>query len=381
MYIKIPKCCLRDLFYLIYVSQSSLHSLLSANCCSTVLDLKMFTVIVLFVFSSCCSCLIEAKYILNIEKNGVLVNEEHHIYGPIKPPYVQENILVITGKYVTTNLEISALPQLTDIYIENSQVGAVPRAMTGLPNLKGITLFNNTYLHLPRGTFTNLSLEKIQIFKNSITSLENHVFNNLSKLLKIELTENNIKYWNPNAFINTPNVQILNLSKNLLTELPDESFINLNKITVLDLSHNKLSILHNNTFLGTTDFDRLDLSHNLLRTLPDKLLAPIFNRKTKKVKVFYKRVIKFIDFSYNHLFYLSRRILNQLTRAQVIHLSQNPLQCSCYFKLTSWALPRNISLVIGKPNPRQPICVVYLDECVEDTNEERLQYYLDNLIM
>jgi len=109
------------------------------------------------------------------------------------------------------------------------------------------------------------TLGSLDFSNNRLTRLDSNLLLNLKRLVKINLSNNNLQFSEENFEFNK-NLQIINLSKNNLQYLPANVFYNLNELDLIDLSDNHLTNLKSCTFynIQTNPITRMHASTKLL---------------------------------------------------------------------------------------------------------------------
>lgn len=108
----------------------------------------------------------------------------------------------------------------------------------------------------------------------SCVSQKFYFFAALPNLIKLDISNNNLKYFERNTFWPLKHLKELVLSGNSITQLPDEFFSGLD-LYDLDLSRNLINPLSPCTFCNRTTIKRLDLSQNKFTSFSSDLLLPL----------------------------------------------------------------------------------------------------------
>lgn len=164
-------------------------------------------------------------------------------------------------------------------------------------NLESLILVNNKVRNLEVGCFLgqekllklNLSCNEITklrernilktIFKIPPMNLDKRLsyFYGLDSLKELNLFSNQINKIEKNTFKVLVNLELLKLDSNEITSIDIGSFNGLNKLKLLDLSSNKINKLKKNNFIGLDDLEILNLMKNNFRILK----TGCFNNLTK----------------------------------------------------------------------------------------------------
>ena len=101
-------------------------------------------------------------------------------------------------------------------------------------------------------------------------SLDNGIeyFKKMSKLNRLVLYENNIKYVPENLFKNMANLQELDLDNNDIKELQPGIFKTLTKLLDLNLAGNLIEILPKNLLEPFRELHKLNIAENMVKVIP-----------------------------------------------------------------------------------------------------------------
>ncbi|XP_030845810.1 protein slit-like [Strongylocentrotus purpuratus] len=155
----------------------------------------------------------------------------------------------------------------------------------------GLGIIYTNFTVLPRDFFRNCSLTFLRLSGNEIQSLSPYVFSNLTRLVELDLSQNNIvtvepiffqgmrglkllnlnsnqiKYINPNSDVWALDLNVLYLRGNSLTTISEFAFLGLRNLTLLDLSFNKALIVLEITSLSElTGIQTIDLNQCSMST-------------------------------------------------------------------------------------------------------------------
>ncbi|XP_076827718.1 trophoblast glycoprotein [Brachyhypopomus gauderio] len=188
-------------------------------------------------------------------------------------------------------------------------VECVSQNLTSVPqplyvNITTLLLNGNKIARLPNGSFPVRleQLTNLYLSGNRIEEVDPGVFNNLPSLHLLDLSNNKILNFAPDAFPGYSKLQVLNfsgslynasyvgvvsevlnqsfpelshliLSNNGLLVLPDSMFNSLLNLTTVDLRNNSLVQIKRGTFRRSQALSRLDLRDNALKRLINGTLA------------------------------------------------------------------------------------------------------------
>lgn len=169
-------------------------------------------------------------------------------------------VLFLSGNNIT-QLSVDSfadlLTQLTDLHLPGNKIEQVEaNTFTNLPSLRLLDISNNRLLSFsPEALLVNNSLQELNLSR----SLYNYSYiNEISNLLQN----------------GTPQLSVLDLSNNNLLYLPENIFSSLWNLSRLDLRNNSLVSIRNGT-LRDLRLLNLDLRENSLKELPDSTLAEL----------------------------------------------------------------------------------------------------------
>lgn len=231
----------------------------------------------------------------------------------------KEKIITIDCNTGAKSWKIYNFPNLTIPHPSKVVLNACPLGLDGLKTIgiesmkalyvintvtKGLTL-KNEYFQSP------FTIETLWLQRNDIQTLEPTVFRGFFQLDQLNLRENSIRNLR-NAFLYTPNLQMLDLAGNLLSRLDSEVFIHNTKLADLNLSNNKLQVLPQGIFSSLTNLKLLDLSNNDLEAIPTDIFKENFQ-------------IQSLDLSFNLFFTLPTHLLANLNQLTVFKLRNSPV--------------------------------------------------------
>ncbi|GAB6023719.1 beta ketoadipyl CoA thiolase, th1 [Chamberlinius hualienensis] len=249
--------------------------------------------------------------------------------------------------------------RLQFLYLENNQLTEIPY-VNHLTSLRSIIMTNNSVSLIRKDDFLNCKqLHIIDLSYNKINRIEEGAFDNLIILNEIDLSHNRLTSLNM-TFTNLV-IYYLNLNYNFFKELYASDFPRQLKFLLLrgNFITNVTTLLDDT---GILQLERVDLSRNTIKFivefyLPKTLqkidLSHNFIEYVLVHKLGDENSLKEIDLSHNRL----KIIFNDSFRADIYHLSNNSLVCSCQ---NSWLFRNNYQinqihgqscLVVNKYNP------------------------------
>ena len=135
-------------------------------------------------------------------------------------------------------------------------------------------------------TFTNLTtigsndldlfpnVTELTMSNNCLSRIAPYAFQSQSKLVKLDLSWNQIMHLSRERLVGLTGLKTLNLSHNLLGSL-DAFPPDLQTLLVLDVSHNRLRSVARDSLSHLQNLVRLDLRGNLLSELMPEVLLPL----------------------------------------------------------------------------------------------------------
>ena len=178
--------------------------------------------------------------------------------------------------------------------------------------VKILSLASNKFNKIPTSIYYLQNLIFFDISNNMINEIDENLFGNLSKLIKLNLSSNKLRYV-PKSIQNMINLQELYLDKNELQSIPNE-LINLRLLKILKIGWNKISTIQPNFFNNLISLEELYCNNNLI----------IETQYSNNYGVFdYIQNLKILDLSYNQLETFS--FFNQNPNLQKFNISNNKL--------------------------------------------------------
>ncbi|XP_023727532.1 slit homolog 1 protein-like isoform X1 [Cryptotermes secundus] len=128
-------------------------------------------------------------------------------------------------------------------------------------------------------------------------------------------------------------LSVLNFRNTNLTEIEPHAFSQLKRLTILYLNYNQLEILDYRIFANLTELTFIDLSNNRLLSLPDERIFASLGK------------LEILLLNSNRLTTLKIGVVKPLYSLNELHLSGNPLECSCQLYATlQWCKQRGVYL-------------------------------------
>lgn len=193
---------------------------------------------------------------------------------------IDSKILRNAKKLVNLNVsqnQLTAIPALLFFNAENltrvdfsrNSIENVDRlAFMGANNLTSLNLSHNKINHLDSEIFSTSKLLDLDLSNNNLTALEEHVFDNITELKHLRLSFNPIGNLKIETFTYLTNLETLDLKKTNISDIELGTFSHQHKLTALDLSQNNLKKLDFNHFLPVLpDLRTLNLDGNQLTDL------------------------------------------------------------------------------------------------------------------
>lgn len=255
---------------------------------------------------------------------------------------------------------------------QNQDLDEIPRSIP--ENTKLLFVTGNNISRISAASFpTRLNqLTDLYLNGNEVESVDEMVFFNLPNLVRLDLSNNQIKDFSETAFPEDNKLQFLNLSRSFHNHSITDvvlSFLrsgNLLQLTALDLSNNDLVILPDNIFTGLSNLVNLSLQNSSMITIQNRTL---------RVPPLHE-----LDLRDNSLRDLPPTTLAEfsLKPGLRIQLAGNPWRCDCFIDdLLAWL--KNSTEVVDKQNltcadpdalRRQPLLQVELSQLKCSSNME-----------
>lgn len=206
---------------------------------------------------------------------------------------------------------------------QNQDLEEIPHSLPN--NTKVLLLTGNSISRVDTDSFPNLldQLTDLYLGGNELEFVDAMAFNKLPNLVRLDLSNNNIKNFS-GAFPSDNKLQVLNLSSCFQNHsLADLSFLpkgNLQQLSVLDLSNNDLVFLPDNIFSGLPSLVNLSLKNSSIISIQNGTLKvpPLQN----------------MDLRDNSLRLLPTITMSEFSSKPGLHirLAGNPWRCDCFFE-------------------------------------------------
>lgn len=159
--------------------------------------------------------------------------------------------------------------KLVKIDFSNNLIAKIdPLAFLGANNLQSLNLSSNRISQLDARTFSTPKMLKLDLSRNNLTTFEEHIFDNMTALTDLNLSYNSIGNFNTDIFSYLSNLERLNLQHTNITSIKLGTFSHQHKLISLDLSGNNLKSLHFGHFLPILpDLQSLYIAGNRLESL------------------------------------------------------------------------------------------------------------------
>lgn len=217
----------------------------------------------------------------------------------------------------------------TSVTVEciNQSFAAVPKHLP--KHVQILFLSGNNLSRLSEDSFAELlpELTDLHLAGNMIEQVEPNTFTNLPSLRLLDISDNQLLSFSPEAFHINNNLQELNLSRSVYNDSYFSEVATLFQngtpgLTVLDLSSNNLFYLPENIFANLANLSRLDLRNNSLVSIGNGTLKNLH--------------LLNLDLRDNSFKELTDVSLAELSLQQGLWLGGNPWDCNCIEDLVLW---------------------------------------------
>ena len=183
-----------------------------------------------------------------------------------------------------------------------------------LANKEIIELVARDLITIDVNTFDGLNkLVKLDLSKNNIEAIPNKAFKDLSNLKVLCLIRNKIKEINADSFEGLTKLENLNLSINKIEVIPKKAFKDLSSLIFLALRNNGLSVIDENTFEGLLNLENLDLIANEIKTIPERTFSMLSN-------------LKKLCLNRNRLEQINENSFDGLNKLEILNISTNEIE-------------------------------------------------------
>ncbi|XP_072303575.1 uncharacterized protein lrrc69 [Eucyclogobius newberryi] len=165
---------------------------------------------------------------------------------------------------------ISMLPQLLVLLLNNNHICTLPEELLLLPHLTELNLGNNTFKEIPAVVSHLERLKKLYLYSNHISTVSSEVIGSLKNLCVLNLNHNHIQRL-PSEIKSLTKLQCLSLAHNKLEDIPAE-LGHLIELTEVNFTHNCLSALPQEIY-HCKQLNKIHLARNQLNSLPEGIRA------------------------------------------------------------------------------------------------------------
>ncbi|PAV70538.1 hypothetical protein WR25_08434 [Diploscapter pachys] len=166
---------------------------------------------------------------------------------------------------------IADLPQLVQLQVNNNKLAALPERLFLSSSLRYLLAYNNEIQTLPQ-EIGESSLETLILYNNRITSLPPDFFKRCIRLRHVNLSSNRLAAL-PQPHPNSDNnrIQIFRCANNQLTECCLPVIVNMKRLRILDLSNNDMSYFDDSALPSLSLLEEISLCDNRLSRLSPSL--------------------------------------------------------------------------------------------------------------
>lgn len=220
------------------------------------------------------------EYVENIQKQFFVHESDFNgTYMEFVPKALRWELAnVLSFEFRVSGINVEALKMLQQfIGMDNLNTVVLKRNLTNLSgktysfdrNITTLDLSSNQIREIDRDAFIGLeNLVRLHLEENQITHLEGGVFTPLYNLKYLRLNSNSITEVQTSWFPENFKLEELFLRNNRITHLAGASFVNLPNLNNLHLAHNQLQTLDEEAFRGLTSLKYLILRNNFIVRLP-----------------------------------------------------------------------------------------------------------------
>uniref|UniRef100_A0A0N5A3J9 Ig-like domain-containing protein n=1 Tax=Parastrongyloides trichosuri TaxID=131310 RepID=A0A0N5A3J9_PARTI len=303
--------------------------------CYNLLEIFLILIVILFKNLSIDGCDYNNKS-LTLMCDGKKFEEGEIIEVPEN---VKNLKLLEINNYV--NFVFKKKPNLWSVEIINSNISHLSEFFwKHIENVKNISFRKNNITSIPKQIKNYELLIKLNLRSNSITEISESDVLFLSKIRFVDISKNLIKVWpdyihavtSPemsqvekidlsyndfrvleiNAFWHFPSLLSLNLSRNIISDIPIAAFKQLKKLETLDLSYNHLYKIERQYFTDLIGLKKLNLNNNNI----SKISEAVF---------FLQKNLTLLDVSYNNLKELDTQWTFELKKLERLNISNNEI--------------------------------------------------------
>lgn len=276
--------------------------------------------------------------------------------------------LRVTGYYNNEDqIEyIENIPSLKEIEIINSGQQLMP-TFTNLPSIKQIQIRRHDFFLLKKESLSSVPVLYLYLDNNKFYKIENNAIGKSVRVLSVKC--NNLKTFDERWFEDTLNLDSLDITGNQIKVLQPNAFKPFPKLTNILVKHNKMIDIGYGAFANRNDFDWVELDQNKLQELPSQ----IFRRGSLTFHWFW--------LAFNELTFLKDDLLDRIKITGQIRLHGNPWQCSCYLQKIARKFDKINREFLAEGDPTCVKSKVFDEnKCIYEVDEEIIEYYHNNSI-
>ncbi|XP_043283048.1 leucine-rich repeats and immunoglobulin-like domains protein 3 isoform X2 [Venturia canescens] len=170
------------------------------------------------------------------------------------------------------------LKNLTVLQLDFNMLTVVKKGgLFGLERLRKLTLSHNRIATVDSQSWDICKqIVELDLSANKLASIELKTFEFLGKLQKLKLNHNKIAYIADGAFNDTPNLEVLELNNNKISYIVEDitgAFMPLGQLLKLGLSQNEIKSVNKNAFAGLASLTELDLVGNDITSIQENAFA------------------------------------------------------------------------------------------------------------
>jgi Leucine-rich repeat (LRR) protein len=174
-------------------------------------------------------------------------------------------------------------------YIRNKPDALVQRMSPIMFNFSGMNLHDLDGLaqieQLAKAKNINVAqVHALSLSNNKLKDLGVSNFALFTHLKELDIDNNQLATFLPDAFNGLNNLEVLLLYKNHITNLHGGPFSKLRKLKQLGLSHNRIAQLTPDSFAGLARLETLQLDHNDLNQVSPQAITPLRHLKILNLK-------------------------------------------------------------------------------------------------
>ncbi|XP_023162502.2 chaoptin [Drosophila hydei] len=299
------------------------------------------------------------------------------------------------------------LPVLFELNLYGNQVSDISkRAFEGLLQLLTLNLSSNGLRQLPNDIFIGLpSLRTLDLSHNALSKLDNKTHGVLDDLLSLEtlnLSHNRISFVTKKTFPSHQyipyNLKYLDLSYNQMPVLTYDITFGTKKLLKLNVSNNQINELRRGVISNFTSLQSLDLSHNELSNLMSEEHIFDLPKNLSSLDISHNQIyhlpfanvvktvsLKYVDLRNNNLEDIPATLVATMTNGSQVLLANNPLYCGCnmrplkHFMLQQTTPSEDLSNVLCQtPSLAKDQHLLNMEDEYLNCREDELDLYAGN---